>query len=74
MRSDKQYAFLVKIGLMPSLAADVAIVTGEPRFAHEVERMVEITPADLERARTSWYFSPVVPEPMRRMLDARSRP
>jgi hypothetical protein len=74
MRSDKRYAFLVKIGLLPSMAADAAGVTGEPQAAHQVDGQAAITPADIERARTHWYFSPTVPEPMRRILDARSRP
>lgn len=70
MSADKQYAFLVRLGIMPTLAAEAIRNAGEPRPA--LEAAAAITPADIERARTNWYFSALVPEPMRRILDARS--
>lgn len=68
--ADKPYAFLLRLGIMPNIAAEAIRNAGEPQPAQD--QTAEITPADIERARTNWYFSDLVPEPMRRILDARS--
>lgn len=72
MRADKQYALLLRLGFLPTLAAEAVRLAGEPKPSHEAEDQAAIRPADIERARVAWYFSTTVPEPMRRILDARS--
>lgn len=72
MRADKQYDTLLRMGFLPTVAAEASRLTGEPRPNQEAENLAAIRPADIERARVAWYFSAIVPEPMRRILDARS--
>lgn len=72
--SREQVQFLIKVGLPPSTAAAI-VAEAEQRLqkilnAREAPRAAAITPADLEAARSWWYYSPAVPNKWRRILDA----
>lgn len=60
--ANEEFIKLIEIGVMPATATSV--VDGFDQDA-------AIMPADIERARTNWYFSDAIPEAMRRILDAR---
>lgn len=70
----QQIQFLVRVGIMPSVAAGI-VAEAERRLqktlsAREAPRSANITAADIEATRSWWYYTPVVSNKWRRILDA----
>ena len=72
---EAQIAQLVLRGIMPSVAERIAAeaeADGERVTPpNEAAWRGEVTEADKEQARLWWYYTPDVPQRLRRILDAR---
>jgi hypothetical protein len=72
---EAQIAQLVLRGIMPSTAERAVSIAADNDWRipspNEAAWDAEITAADIERARLRWYYSPDVPQRLRRILDAR---
>ena len=72
---EERIAALIRNGIMPATAEqivnDVDANGGRLLTPGEAQALAVTTDTDIERARHWWWYSPDVPQRLRRILDAR---